>query len=142
MRIILRSRASRPRNGSAIILSIMAIAVISLASLAVVRSHKRMNYKQSALQARTEGRLVADGLIHREVAYWRTVADIDASARANATSPPDKTLEDSVRFSKATIGKRSVDSGRSTMDLAIVLYDKATVAASQRTSVDIAPLSP
>ncbi|TWT92276.1 hypothetical protein [Neorhodopirellula pilleata] len=103
------------RKGSAIVLAILAIAVVSLAGVTIVRSHRRMNFRQSAVQARTQGRLIAHGLVHREIAFRRVTP-------SGPTAPIDQTLSDFPLFENAQCIANNVDVANQMMDTSVILY--------------------
>lgn len=119
------------RQGSAIVLAILTIAIVSLASITIVRSHRRANFRQSAVQSRTQGRLIADGLVHREIAFHRTSPSV-------GLTPPDRSLQALPAFSQAQAISSNIDATAETMDASVTLYPGAP-PASVRQRVDISP---
>ena len=117
------------RHGSAIILCMVAIAVISVASITVVRSHRRLNFRRSATQARSHGRLIADGLVHREIAYNR-------QSPSSGPAPSNPELETMPGFEKARASVSDYDKAGETMTVDVLLYPGAPVATTRR-QVDI-----
>lgn len=119
-------RRSRPaHNGSAIVLCILAIAVISLASVTIVRSHRRMNFRRSAIKARSHGRLIADGLIHREIAFTRQPS-------LAGRTPLDPDLKTMLGFENAQAVASNFDATGETMTVQVLLYPGAPVATTRR----------
>ena len=120
------SQRSLPvRNGSAIILCLVAIAVISVASITVVRSHRRLNFRRSAVKARSHGRLIADGLIHREIAFNRQFP-------SSGPAPLDPALRTMPGFEEARAAVIALDLAGETMTVAVQLYPGAPVATTRR----------
>lgn len=113
------------RKGSAIVLAILAIAVISMAGITIVRSHRRMNFRQSAVQARTEGRLIAHGLVHREIAFRRQTP-------LGIVVPIDQTLNAFPQFENAQSVTTNVDAINQVMDTSVILYPGAPPAFVRR----------
>jgi hypothetical protein len=111
------------------------MAVLSLAAISIVRSHRRLNIRSASVRQQVEGRLVAEGLIHRNVAIARTngalpTADLDAEI--SASSFPDAWLAPPV-----------VDAANQTVTLQVYMYSGATTpAASVTTSFASATPSP
>lgn len=123
---------ARPQSrGSAIVLAILAIAVVSMASITIVRSHRRANFRQSAVQARTQGRLIADGLVHREIAFHRL-------SPTSRLAPPDKSLAALPAFANAQAISTNINATSETMDATVTLYPGAP-AATVRQRIDISP---
>lgn len=122
-------RVRSSRHGSAIILSVVAIAVISLASITVVRSHRRMNFQRSATKLRSEGRLIADGLIHREIAFSRQVP-------LKGQAPSDPALKLFPSFEECQTKISDVNATDETMTVEVFLYPGAP-AASSRSRINI-----
>jgi len=111
----------RRSKGSAIVLAILAIAVVSTAGITIVRSHRRMNFRQSAIKARTQGRLIAHGLLHRELAFRR-------QSPIGIPTPIDKTLSAFPTFEEARTIASNIDSTDGVMDASIILYPGAPPA--------------
>ncbi len=123
------------RTGSAVVLSFLAMAVMSLAAISIVRSHRRANIRASNVRQQVEGRLVAEGLIHRNVALARTngvlpVASLDAE------------LSDSS-FPNAWMANPVIDPVNQTVSLQVYMYPGATrPAASVTTAMPATPPTP
>lgn len=123
------------RAGSAVVLSFLAMAVMSLAAISIVRSHRRANIRASNVRQQVEGRLVAEGLIHRNVALARTngvlpIASLDAE------------LSDSS-FPNAWMTTPVIDTVNQTVSLQVYMYPGATQpAASVTTAIPATPPAP
>ncbi|WDQ19222.1 hypothetical protein [Rhodopirellula sp. P2] len=123
------------RSGSAVVLSFLAMAVLSLAAISIVRSHRRSNVRSASVRQQVEGRLVAEGLIHRNVALARAngalpVASLDAELAS--TSFPDAWMAPPV-----------IDVANQTVSLQVYMYPGATVpAASLTTAIPSVPPAP
>lgn len=134
-RLIERSGHSRNvnRNGSAVVLSFLAMAVISLAAVSIVRSHRRANVRSASVRDQVEGRLIAEGLVHRNVALARTngslpLVSLDAELSTSA-------------FPDAWMAPPVVDVANQTVSLQVYMYPGATVPATTVTT-SIAPAAP
>ncbi|MCM2369746.1 hypothetical protein [Aporhodopirellula aestuarii] len=118
MNVTKSNRASR--RGSAILLCYLAMAVVSVASIAIARSHRRLNMRRSVTLSSVQGRLVADGLVHRQIAYQRINPSL-------VLAPIDKTLADITGFEDATANIVAVDTTAETFEMEIALYKDAPV---------------
>ncbi|KLU03945.1 putative signal peptide and transmembrane protein [Rhodopirellula islandica] len=109
------------------------MAVLSLAAISIVRSHRRSNVRSANVRQQVEGRLVAEGLIHRNVAL----------ARANGALPVASldTELGTTSFPDAWMAPPVMDVANQTVSLQVYMYPGATVpAASLTTSVpSVAP---
>jgi len=117
------------RRGSAIVLCCLAMAVLSLASIAIVRSHARLNVRRSTTISQTHGRMLADALLHREIAWRRNPG--------NTTSAPTRTLlRDLPRYPSASVSIDQVSLVDNTIDLSVRLYPAAPAAKRARIDLD------
>ncbi len=121
--------SSRSRRGSAMLLCFLAIAVVSVASIAMARSHRRLNVRRSVMQSTTQGRLVADGLVNREIAYQRLVAGV-------GVAPADRSLRKLPGFEQAAINLTAIDPTAQTIGVDVMLYSGAP--SIRRTGVSYA----
>ncbi|EMI44390.1 hypothetical protein [Rhodopirellula sp. SWK7] len=115
----------RPRRGSAILLCFLAMAVVSVASIAIARSHRRLNIRRSVLLSSVQGKLIADALTHRQIAYQRINPSL-------VLAPIDKTLASVTGFENATAKIVSVDTTEQTLEMDISLYPGSPVIRRQK----------
>ncbi len=115
----------RPRSGSAILLCFLAMAVVSVASIAIARSHRRLNIRRSVLLSSVQGKLIADALTHRQIAYQRINPSL-------VLAPIDKTLASVTGFENATAKIVSVDTTEQTLEMDISLYPGSPVIRRQK----------
>lgn len=121
------------RNGSAVVLSFLAMAVVSLAAVSIVRSHRRANVRSASVRDQVEGRLIAEGLVHRNVALARTNGSlplVSLDAELSTSAFPDTWMAPPV-----------VDVANQTVSLQVYMYPGATVPATTVTT-SIAPAAP
>ena len=100
------------------LLCFLAIAVVSVASIAIARSHRRLNMRRSVTQSTTQARFVADGLVNREIAYRRLAAGA-------GVAPADKYLSKLPGFEKAAIKLTAIDPTTQTIGVDVMLYSGA-----------------
>lgn len=84
-----------------------------------------MNFRRSATKARSHGRLIADGLIHREIAFNR-------QSPLAGRAPVDPALQKLPGFEKAQAVVSDLDTTGETMTVQVVLYPNAPVATTRR----------
>ncbi|MEO9596033.1 hypothetical protein [Rhodopirellula bahusiensis] len=131
----LRRWNNPPRVGSAVVLSFLAMAVMSLAAISIVRSHRRANVRAANVRHQVEGRLIAEGLIHRNVALAKTngvlpVASLDAELSNSS-------------FPDAWVAPPVIDTTNETVSLQVYMYPGAIQpAATVTTSIATAPPTP
>ncbi len=84
--------AKRCRRGSALLLCTLAIAVISLASIAIVRSNQRGIANVDGIRVSRQARYDADGIVQRSIAALRVDPTISGSLPLSASTPKDATV--------------------------------------------------
>jgi hypothetical protein len=132
-----RHSFGRQRKGSAIILSIVAIAILSMASLTLLRSFRRMNFRHSATIGHAQGQMIADGLIHRRIAFERLALTNPAILR-------DAGLKQFPRFEDAVVEPQPLPNSSiprlapTTLTIEVKLYPNAP-SARTRMAVDVSP---
>lgn len=118
-----------PQQGSAILLCFLAIAVLSVASISIVRSHRRLNIRRSVALSTVQGRFAAEGLMNRQIAFQRTVATGPAGVRQVAAmtqfAPIDEALTKLPGMANFEGQVISVDTTSETIDLEITFYNGA-----------------
>ena len=63
------------RRGSALLVCTLAIAVLSMAAIAILRSSQRSIRRVDSLRDACQGRCVTDGMLQRSIAVLRTRPD-------------------------------------------------------------------
>lgn len=121
----------RPRRGSAILLCFLAMAVVSVASITIARSHRRLNIRRSVTQSSVQGRLIAEGLTQRQIAYQRTHPSL-------VVAPVDKTLSKVNGFEDAQARVVALDVPQQTIEMEVSLYSGAPPI--RRRGIRYAPL--
>lgn len=118
------------RQGSAIVLCMLAVAVLSLSSLAIVRGHRRLNARVASVQNEARGRAVAEGLLHRHIARVRS-----GGAASSTTDPALRATPYDRAFATAAVPT----GGR--MQVSVNLFPAATVPTPS-IPFDVAATSP
>lgn len=106
----------RNRRGSALLLCTLAIAVISLASIAILRSNLRGIARVDALRNSRQSRQLADGWVQRSAAMLRLNPSFAGSLPLPGSAPAGTRVELTPLSPTAT-------------RIQIFLYDQATVPA-------------
>jgi hypothetical protein len=111
-----RRCAARRRRGSALLICTLAIAVISLASVAIVRSNQRGIANIDGIRASRQARHNADGLIQRSIATIRVAPTTVGTLPLPTMFPPDARVELTRLSPSAT-------------QIHVFLYDPSTIPA-------------
>jgi hypothetical protein len=109
-------RISPCRRGSALLLCTLAIAVISLASIAIVRSNQRGIANIDGIRASRQARYNADGMVQRSIATIRIAPTTVGSLPLPTMFPPDARVELTPLSPNAT-------------RIRVYLYDPSTIPA-------------
>ncbi|MEM9364891.1 MAG: hypothetical protein AAGD07_02770 [Planctomycetota bacterium] len=120
-------RERDPRRGSALVLCMLAVAVMSLSAIAIVRNQQRASLRARSVRDRAMGQAVADGLMHRHVALVRNSGGF-------VPVNPDPEL-DSLGYDQ-TQTTLSVDTVNNEVSVSVLLYPTAPAGrpASSTTS--------
>jgi hypothetical protein len=117
---------SRNRRGSALLLCTLAIAVISLASVAVLRSNLRGIARIDALRNARQSRQLADGWVQRSTAMLRLNPNFSGALPLPGSAPAGTRVELTMLSPNATRIQVFLYSG-STSPAREVVVDPATL---------------
>jgi len=109
-------RLKRNRRGSALLVCTLAITVISIASVAILRSTQRGITRVDAQRSTVQARLVADGLVQRAIAAIR----LNPAARGTLPLPKLPLAEPRVELTPLSATATRIE---------VYLYNNAGVAA-------------
>lgn len=119
------------RRGSALVLCMLAVAVMSLSAIAIVRNQQRASLRAHSIRDRVVGQAVADGLVHRHVALVRNAGGLVAE-----NSDPDL---DALGYDQ-TRTTLSVDTSTNEVSVSVLLYPTAPLSQpAASTTSDIGP---
>ncbi len=122
----------RHRRGSALLLCTLAIAVISMASIAVLRSSQRGIARVDGVRNARQGEQIADGLVQRATAMLRL------NPAFAGTLPLPRSAPSGTRVELTSLSPTATR-------IQIFLYDRATIPARDLVVDPIAlagPVSP
>ncbi|MEM8911113.1 MAG: hypothetical protein AAGC97_05040 [Planctomycetota bacterium] len=119
LRLPQRTAQRPPRIGSAMVLCMLAVVVLSLGSLTIVRGHRHLNASVAANGDQTRGRAVAEGLLHRHLARLR------AAGGATISATTDPSLQ-GTPYQWATASSGAANGGSVTVQ--VDLFPTSTVA--------------
>lgn len=89
----MHSHQAKQRHGSALLVCTLAAAVLSMASIAILRSSQRSIARVDALQNSSQGRCVTEGLFQRSVAILRTSPNTSGTIVDPSSSMPNARCE-------------------------------------------------
>lgn len=109
----------RSRRGSALLICTLAAAVLSMATVAILRSQQHAVRRVDAARASLSAKMTADGLMQRAVAMLRANPTL-------ATTFNDQRFRNSPAF--VVVQPLSIDTSR----VSVFLYAGSTVPAASR----------
>lgn len=115
----MNTKRNRNRRGSALLICTLAAAVLSMATIAILRSQQHAVRRVDAARASLSAKMTADGLMQRAVALLRTDPSL-------ATTFNDRRFRNSPAF--VVVQPLSVDESR----VSVYLYAGSTVPAVSR----------
>lgn len=86
-------RTHRHRRGSALLICTLAATVLSMASIAILRSNRREVARVEARRAASQARVVAQGLVQRSIAMLRDDAKLSGVIADKDSPLPDAYVE-------------------------------------------------
>lgn len=113
-----RSKRQRQRRGSALLLCTLAIAVISMASVAILRSTHRNVARVEGIRLSRQAHCESDGLLQRAYAMLR----VDPAFSGTVTDPARRVAE-----ARADVQRLSANATR----IRVFLYAAAAVPARE-----------
>jgi len=90
------------RRGSALLLCTLAIAVLSMASIAILRSNQRGIATVDGIRTSRQARYAADGMVQRAIAAIRLNPTISGQLPLSKSAPPGARVELSPTSGTAT----------------------------------------
>ncbi|WP_146533928.1 hypothetical protein [Rubripirellula reticaptiva] len=83
----------RNRRGSALLICTLAATVLSMATIAIIRSNQRSVARVDANRTAIQGRLFADGLLQRSLAMLRVDPKLSGEIRDKYSKHPEQRIE-------------------------------------------------
>lgn len=111
-------RTARCRQGSALLVCTLAVAVVGLSSIAILRSSQRHHASVDGIRASRQARYDADGMLQRAVAALRVDPNTSGSLPLGGTVAPSARCE---------LVRLSADAVR----INCLMYDNASIPARE-----------